>query len=333
MHKIVRALVGFFVFFVVFIFGLLLNPGDAVAAIFGVDDRLEAGPSNPWFQQSRATAVALLSGNLETQSDGRHKILVDSHKGQLCPSERFSEDPALAYACTGFLVAPDLLVTAGHCATNVGETVNEEKMYCEAYSWLFDYRKDSSGRVQTENIPQDNLYRCKKIIYAVQEEKAPHRDFALIQLDRPVTGGRIPFKLATEIKDSDRLTMIGHPLGMPAKVSRNGRILLDDPDKMSIVTTLDAFAGNSGSPVFNARNEIVGILVGGSPSANTADPIADQQTCSVYNRCDENGENCKFPDSPDVISKLPSFQIVGSDVQRISPLIDLINRHKNQKNP
>lgn len=325
MHKIAKALVGLFFF----IFGLLIGHGEAYAAIFGVDDRLEAGPSNPWFQQARATAVAVLSGNLETQSNGRYKLLVDSHKGQICSSERFSEDPALAYACTGFLVAPDLLVTAGHCATNVGETVNEEKMYCEVYSWLFDYRKDSNGQIQTEGL-QENLYRCKKIIYAVQDEKAPFRDFALIQLDRPVTG-RTPFKLTSEIRDSDRLTMIGHPLGMPAKVSRNARILLNEPDKMAIVTTLDAFAGNSGSPVFNARNEVIGILIGGSPSANMADPSTDQLTCSVYNRCDEKGENCKFPDTPDTISKLPSFQVVGSDVQRIDPIIDLINQHKNSK--
>src|SRR5262249_28461083 len=32
----------------------------------------------------------------------------------LAPSERFQDQPQEAY-CTGFLVAPDLLMTAGHC--------------------------------------------------------------------------------------------------------------------------------------------------------------------------------------------------------------------------
>lgn len=312
--------------------GVLIFSPNAIGAIFGVDDRIEANISSPWRDPIRSTAVAVLSGNLEEQPDGNFKLLTGDHTGSLCSEEKFSEDPYLAYACTGFLVAPDLLVTAGHCASNVGVTINEEKMYCEVYSWLFDFRKDSLGQIKTEGITKDDLYRCRRIIFAVIEEKAPFRDFALIQLDRPVTGNRKPFKLADGgPRKADILTMIGHPLGMPAKVTRNGKVLVNDPTKSAFVTNLDALAGNSGSPVINWRNEVVGILVGGSPSLNYGERPGSEQKCSVYNRCDDAGANCLFPDSQETIGKLPGFQRVGSDVQRIDPIIELIKTELNSR--
>jgi V8-like Glu-specific endopeptidase len=66
---------------------------------------------------------------------------------------------------------------------------------------------------------------------------------------------------------SESVFTIGYPFGTPAKVSPNARVSISNPAKQSYLTTLDVFEGNSGSPVFNLKNEVVGILIAGTPSS------------------------------------------------------------------
>lgn len=303
---------------------LALTTVPAQAAIFGVDDRKPVQPGTLADKLARSTAVAVLSANEIPGANNTFSLDTRNLSEQFCREERFSQDPTLSYACTGFLVAPDLLVTAGHCSVNVGESRNETNTYCKAFSWVFDYQQDAFGRTQLKDIPYEKLYRCKETIYAVNDESLPFRDFAVIRLDRPVEG-REPLKMASGgVKNTDVLSMIGYPLGTPAKRSINARVLKNDPERKAFVTNLDAFQGNSGSPVFNQQNEVVGILVSGFPSVNYFEKQG--QTCNRYNRCDENGRNCLVPDLD--LTPFPNYQAVGSDVQRIEDVIEFIKSIK-----
>ncbi len=297
---------------------LILSCIHANAAIFGRDDRIAIAPGTRGHALSRSTAVAILNSLHEPVGPGKLKLFPNSLEGLLCEEERFSRSISLPYSCSGFLVAPDLIATAGHCMVNTGESRNETDTYCQAYSWLFDYQEG----IDTNNVPADNLYRCKQVIYAVKDEEAPFRDYALVQLDRPVSGRR-PLKLAPgPLSPREIFSMIGHPHGTPAKLSHGARLLLDNPQRESFITTLDAFEGNSGSAVFNARDEVVGILVAGTPGRGLISPAG--RSCEIYNRCDERGENCLSPDKDTSI--FPGFQRVGTEVQRIAPVIELINQ-------
>lgn len=287
------------------------------AAIFGVDDRVSIKRGSLGAELARSTAVAVLSSNVEDSRGSHFRLLTDKMSDLLCPSQRFSSQPSLSYACSGFLVGPNLIATAGHCMVNTGESRNETETYCKAFSWLFDYTED----LDPARVPKSNLYKCKRVIYAVKDEKAPFRDFALVELDRPVKG-RSALRLSeATIAPSDRLTMIGHPLGLPAKLSRNARTLVNNKHRGSFLTNLDAFEGNSGSAVFNQRNEVVGILVGGTPSLSTF----TSGRCEVYNKCTETGKSCLLPDK-DPTRTFPGYQGVGSEVQRIAPIRDLLRR-------
>lgn len=290
------------------------------AANFGKDDRQMISPWTGNSTVARSTAVAVLNSLIEETSPGKFKLMVENTSSFLCSDEKFYNKPSLPYACSGFLVAPDLLVTAGHCMVNHGETRNETGMYCESYSsWVFDYALNRAGRPQTENIPADNHYKCKQIIYAVSDK---NNDYALIQLDRPVKG-RKPLKMVSApVSSQEFLKMIGHPFGLPSVLSHNARVIEDLPERNYFVTTLDAFEGNSGSGVLNSKNEIVGILIGGTPSANTVDDKV--KGCSRHNYCDEKGENCLLPDEK------PELK-VGSDVQRIAPIIKLVNEFNKNR--
>lgn len=288
-------------------------------AIFGADDRA--------YTHGTSTAIAILNTMYEPSSPGNLKIAADNVGKYICPTERFSNDPSLAYACTGFLVAPDLIATAGHCMVNTGESRNETETYCQAYSWLFDFDSDGSDGPRLSDFPAEKLYHCKQVVYAINEEQAPFRDFALVQLDRPVTD-RSPYTLDTSlIAVGSSLTMIGYPLGTPAKLSRTAKVLRNNLENQILLTNLDAFEGNSGSPVFNAKGAVIGILVGGMPSTALYKPQG--RSCEIYNVCNENGENCARPETN--ISSFPNFQGIGSEVQRINPLAEVIQRFQKPR--
>ena len=309
---------------------MVLAPMAAPAAIFGDDNRHAVTPlSPPAIQQlARSTAIAVLSG-LRTFDATTGAVTLDAPPVDgVCSDEAFARDPSLQYSCTGFLIAPDLLVTAGHCVYAVNtphhERVNEPDLGCKTFDWLFDYESSADGITQTKNIPAEHLYHCSKIIYATQTETAPFLDYALIQLDRPALG-RTPLLLSVDpLVVRGPVAMLGYPHGTPVKYTDGGAVILNNAARDSFLTNLDAFEGNSGAPVFNGRKEVVGILISGTPSN---DWVHDQNLqCDRVNRCDESGANCALPDTVDFISGLQGYQGVGSEVQRIAPLAELLKK-------
>lgn len=281
-----------------------------VAGIFGEDGRASISKGSQAEALARSTAVAVLSANYSLH-DGKVALDLGSTKDFLCADEKFYGEPSLSYACSGFLVGPDLIVTAGHCMVNFGESRAEKESYCKAFSWIFDY-KDGADY---SNLPAENFYNCAEIIYAVNEEQSPSRDFAVVRLDRPVTG-RQPLKLAALAPHDEPLSMIGYPYGLPAKLASGARVLSNDDKDPFFTTNLDATEGNSGSAVFNAKGEVVGILVGGTPQESL---IRDEKnSCMRYNHCDDDGKNCQLPDQN-------STKPASSQVQRIEAVIPWMN--------
>lgn len=310
-----------FLYVSVFLFAL-----NSYAAIFGSDDRKSVFANSANYKYGQSTAVAVLSSLIEPdpQEKGTYKIATSALSDLICKNERFSNMPSLDYACSGFLVAPDLIVTAGHCMVNVGISQNESELYCEAYSWLFDFKTDPQGRVQTEKIPAENHYRCKKIVFAVNEEKAPFRDFALVQLDRPVVG-RLPLTInSTNVKLQQSVHMIGYPMGIPMTYTGNAHVVYNDVSSESFFTNLDAFDGNSGSAVFNNNNEVIGILIAGTPATSFVKDIKTQNMCHRYNKCNNEGRNCTEGDGEWM--EIPGvFDAAASAVQKIAPIVELMN--------
>jgi len=308
-----------------FIF-ILFFSASSQSAIFGNNNIHLMTSSSSKHHLGQATAIAILNSNYEKNQAGKVTLFTEPITS-LCKSETMHNEPSLAFACTGFLIAPDLLVTAGHCLYAVNspnqELKNESGLACEIFDWYFDFEANSEGKAQTKDIPSENLYRCKRIVYAVQKETAPFQDYALVQLDRAVVN-RTPLKLAqkpsAEMSLGTSLFMIGHPLGTPKKMTDQGDVILNNPVASTFVTNLDAFSGNSGSPVFNSKNEVTGILVSGTPSANTY--YDSENKCERLNRCSSDGKTCQAPDTE--TSWFPGFQIVGSDVQRIEPILQLL---------
>ena len=241
-------------------------------AIYGDDDRFEAinHPNQHLVEQSRSVAAMVHANKLilsETPGiiDFKKSTLDEVMKNGLCPGERYAEQYSLA-TCSGFLIASDTILTAGHCVENEKD--------CVRYKWVFDFDNHS------EHFTQNNVYSCKKVIkQALVDRRRTLKDYSIVQLDRSVVG-RPPLNYNNTglIKSSHTLAVIGHPMGLPLKIASNGKSQKwNDDEKKHFLSNifkkfwffranLDSFAGNSGSPVINTNTQLVeGILIKGAP--------------------------------------------------------------------
>ncbi len=251
---------------------LVLSPpfafGFSKKVIYGVDNRSEVYEKPEW--QRHASAVAAMVPNYMLKMRIRDEIFLSQLAvGKalgLCKDVRFWEQQALA-DCSGFLVAPDVLVTAGHCITSQED--------CDGYQWVFDY-KLSLGEITPATLRPENVYSCQSIIN--RSGGFLKNDYAVIKLDR--ASDREPLKLlpvGESVNKNDSLVMIGFPNGIPMKVTDGGKVLSQRQRKFS--TNLDAFGGNSGSPVISAETGlVVGILDSGE------DDFILEPTCASLNR-------------------------------------------------
>jgi V8-like Glu-specific endopeptidase len=226
--------------------------------VYGEDNRVDTFESNsPLYRKLAESTAAMISnrsitvrGNTaELHGEALSEWTPQGMSAPVCKKERFSHQP-LASVCSGFLVADNIIATAGHCMTSFND--------CSNYKWVFNYKV--SDRNQTAvSVNVKDVYSCTRII---KQGLANNVDFALIQLDRPLTGKAL--KIAkSEPSIGTSLVMVGHPSGLPQKISDKARVVSLRPN--GFATDLDAFQGNSGSAVFNSVNgELVGILVNGN---------------------------------------------------------------------
>lgn len=107
------------------------KPGDTTRGVFGEDDRKEIKDAYEFKDYARATAVMIpkssIKGNKVYASTLRSRLIKIYGSSNFDSSVKFLDQPTCAN-CTGFLIAPDILVTAGHCI----ETMSK----AEDYVWL-----------------------------------------------------------------------------------------------------------------------------------------------------------------------------------------------------
>lgn len=284
-----------------------LRKGDVV---YGSDGRTEVGshPDSMMRELARSTAIQIQTSTM-TKSTGGVTILDDTplyKKAGICQSEKFASQSA-AGRCSGFLVAPDLLVTAGHCMNSPSD--------CTSNSWVFDYSTNSiSGRIS--QVDSSKVFTCKRIISQTLEGGRGN-DYALVQLDRPVYD-RAPLRFRTsgKVSSSSSLVVIGNPSGLPTKITDGGKIR-DNSNSIYIVGTLDTFQGNSGSAVINEQTgEVEGILVRGD-----TDYVYDYgQGCKVVNKCSESG--CRGEDVTRITVIKELLEIAASSITTPAPSND-----------
>ncbi|MFI5391488.1 MAG: trypsin-like serine peptidase [Bacteriovoracales bacterium] len=273
---------------------LLLSISSSFASdkvVYGEDNRKDVFEVESFLWQSITdSTAAMVPKSKLVIKEGMINIEGETLKDAegLCPGEKFENQKTPAF-CSGFLLGEKLLITAGHCGT---------KRYCETQDWVFGmYQKRRTNELR---VPIENIYGCKEVIARAQNGETKE-DWAIIELDRRVEGiDHVLVRTEGNVMPGEPLVVIGHPSGLPTKVSP-GAFVRKNENKYFFEANTDTFGGNSGSAVFNANSGIVeGILVRGEIDYES--DIVDGKKCSRVKKCKMDG--CR-----------------GEDIQKIPPIV------------
>lgn len=260
--------------------GGLVARGPELKVIYGNDDRVDTYTvTDPNLKRVAESSCGLVSRSSLTAQGSNWQVSSGSWTsaggGTLCSDEPFRGQPVAPW-CTGFLVAPDMIVTAGHCI----ETASE----CSSTAFVFGWAMQSASDGPVNPAPGDKVYFCASI---VDQALAGNNDHCLVKLDRPVEGiSPLSIRRSGSISNNTPLVVIGQPSGLPQKVA-GGAVVKDAKNGIPYFqANLDTYGGNSGSPVFNAQTlQVEGILVRGATDFRTR----SGSSCTESNRVPDTG--------------------------------------------
>ena len=198
--------------------------------------------------------------------------------GPMCDGGRFRSQPTPAF-CTGFLVGPDLLVTAGHCIDN--------ERVCQRTRFVFDFKTDATGAVAPTD--RNDVFECESLVQSVERRST---DFAVVRLDRDTGRLGLLMQIRDDIAVGAPLALIGHPLGLPIKIAAGGMVVNSRPGRSVFEATVDALDSSSGSPVINTDTyRVEGLLTAGDQ-----DFVETPEGCFILKRCPDDGSACQLED-------------------------------------
>jgi V8-like Glu-specific endopeptidase len=263
--------------------------------IYGPDDRMDYGVAsnrNPSIAPILNASVALFPKEKTAQAaPGQVRLITQTlgEKEKLCAGEPFHSQETGAF-CSGTLIAPDVVLTAGHCIREI-YSVARFSLLEVAFVFGF-YARNAADRGATL-VPADRVFLGKEVIEGVRDPISLE-DWCVVQLNRPV-----PQSIATPVTGWRKSTVIkghqvfvvGYPSGLPLKYAPNSTVHEGGSD-IFFIANLDTFGGNSGAGVYEAQtNELVGILARGQ----TDYVESKDKQCSIAACCPSVGgaPNCK----------------------------------------
>ncbi len=243
--------------------------------VYGSDDRVDVDQvADENVQRNVSSVVSLIDiASIVDNGDGTSLIQTvrfgDAQR--LCSSERFADQQTAPF-CSGFLVAPNMVATAGHCVDN-------NNLARTRFVFGYQIKNFLNGTIR---LPNADIFSAQAIV--ARNLISDGADYAVVRLDRPAIGRPVTkIRRAAKIPDNQSVYVIGHPSGLPMKFAPDA-VVRDNGPVDFFVANLDTYGGNSGSAVFNAETHMVeGILVRGETD------FVSNGTCRVSNVCPTTG--------------------------------------------
>jgi V8-like Glu-specific endopeptidase len=147
---------------------------------------------------------------------------------------------------TGFLVAPDLVLTNHHVLLDGSDAAKPDRVV----AWFDFERAPAGGHRAVKEVATDRA--------SIVGEAAS--DWAAIRLAGPAPDGAAPLSIqpTLPVGVDDRVYIVQHPAGGPKKIGmHHNEVRYVDSDLVQYLT--DTLPGSSGAPVFNERWEVVAL--------------------------------------------------------------------------
>lgn len=255
------------------------GPANALSSgvVWGVDDRRDVPQDLESMDmllryQAQATVSLVRKNKVDhyTRDAVVFRPLALNSSGKYCPEVKFGKQQDISH-CSGILITPTRLLTAGHCVKSQED--------CESQLFVFNRRDPGSRKALKSDV-----YKCKKVLARRYEQGNLYMpDIAVVELDRVVGGGVIPNDVVdAKFEVGEEIRLLGYSMGVSLK-KHEAKILSQDTD-LYYRTDLDAFEGDSGAPVFSVKTgSLKGLLIGGAP-----DFVEDlDRNCLKVNVCNE----------------------------------------------
>lgn len=239
------------------------------------DSRIELRQLNPmisWqkgiLQNARSVGLVIRREQLNAVTDSLYELnttLTLGKRYQLCPGQAFADQP-VAGEGTAFLISSNECITAAHVVSGSPE----------CYALVFGFELVNSTGAYTKMINKKDIYYFTAVAGGDRS-----LDVIKLRIDRAADRPAVKLSQATGQPPGTEVYMLGHPSGLPQKAAVNASIQQSN-DRYSFYTTLDAFAGNSGSPVFDmGSHEVIGVLVSGAADFSWNGSCYVVSTCRV----------------------------------------------------
>jgi len=249
----------------------LYNGTDQRYNMFEIDSCVDASLAARIRQQAKSVACLVDKRNLSPLGQG-HTIstrvrTLSTKFAQAAPLEEGTafENELVLGEGTAFLIGKQTALTAGHCVCSDTGVLNPVKVQ---QLWLvFGFEMKKLNKVR-KKFQEDDVYRIENVIaYRYTKSTATtNDDWAILRLTREVQGrAPLDITICDHIPKQKRVYMLGHPSGLPLKLATNAEVEESSDGKNYFQASLDAFGGNSGSPIFLEDSRIVaGMLFKGS---------------------------------------------------------------------
>jgi len=294
------------------------EPGTVTRGVFGTDDRKEATDAKNFQDYVRATAVMVpKSSFVDNRIYGntlRQRLTRIFGTANFDPNVKFLDQPAIAQ-CTGFLIAPDILVTAGHCILDM-TTAND-------YYWVFDYTNDLpyNAKEKYVTVKRENIFSVTSILAAELDDYnyLNNTDYSVLRLNKKSTRRPYRFRTSGTVSKGTRVFTVGTPTGLPLKLSENSKVIDIEPANWFMSDT-DVFPGNSGGPIFDPSGWLEGILV-----RTAAQELSDGELTADY----KYNPDC---DCIQTVEFNEVYSTAGSQAHKINKIPDWILRQSIAEN-
>ncbi len=221
-----------------------------------------------------ASRAAVMLVYAEPDDEGRLRLPQSEtlkERRNLCPGVRYADELSVA-DCSGVLLTDQVVATVYHCIKP-----SERRQLWAVFDFL-ESKKLEPGSL----IDEADAYR-------VTPWKSSQREgWALLRLENRRVCGHTPASIrppqSPYVSEGESVFAAGHPDGIPLKITCSGTSSEDRSGQ--IVTNLDLFKGNSGSPIFadDGERQLIGLATSGRDDYRS-DYHSAHGYCAVIDTC------------------------------------------------